>query len=80
MRLTVNVAGEVVQVQADPTRPLWNVMNQAFAAAGRLGEPWENWELRDSTGRFLDRKVVLSEFGLHPGVTLFLNMKAGIGG
>lgn len=79
-RLIVNVAGEPVTIQANPDKLLWVVMNQAFGAAGRTGEPWENWELRDDDGRLLDIEIKVRDFGWVPDTLLFLNMKAAIGG
>lgn len=79
VRLTVNVVGDLVEVDIDPDMLLWNVMNQAFSQTGRTGEAWENWEMRDSDGLLLDIKVKVRAFDWTPGTTLFLNTKAAIG-
>jgi hypothetical protein len=78
MRLTVNVSGSVVVIDANPGKQLWNAMNQAWGAAGLIGEAWENWGMRDSTGKLLDRKALVKDFEFGPDTIIFLSRKPGI--
>ena len=40
----------------------------------------DNWELRNVDGRVVDRAATLAESGIKDGATLYLSLKAGVGG
>jgi hypothetical protein len=80
MRLEINVHGAEVAVNAAPDKPLWRACSQAFPAAGIVGQPLENWEIRDQDGRLLDTDQQLSEFEFDDSTQLSLTPKAGVAG
>jgi hypothetical protein len=56
------------------------VIEHALHASGNSGQPVANWELRDAAGNVLDPNGKFEDYNLQSPVTLFLNLKAGIGG
>lgn len=80
IEFTVVVNGQPVQLTANLNAPLHTLIPQALEKSGNQGQPPENWELRDANGRPLDGQKKIGELGLAPGATLFLNLKAGVGG
>lgn len=80
MKLEINVQEALVTIDVAPDTPLWVAWNQAFGAAGRLGEPLENWEIRDEEGHLLDNRRTIGEFGFTDSTRLFLNLKPAVGG
>jgi Protein of Unknown function (DUF2604) len=78
--LAIIVNGQPTVVEANPKAPLRSVIGRALEQTGNLGQPAENWELRDAAGVELDLARKIEEFGFGPDVQLFLNLKAGIGG
>ncbi len=78
--LTVVVGGTPVQVEANPNAELRTVVNRALAESHNTGQPPENWELRDKDGNLLDVTKKVSAYHFAAGATLFLNLRAGIGG
>jgi hypothetical protein len=78
--LTVVVNGQPVMVQANTHEQLQALINQAFSKSGNQGQPVANWELRDGNGQILDSTKKLGDYGVVTGATLFLNLKAGVGG
>lgn len=76
--ITVVVNGQPTQVQADPHASVQSLIEPALRQTGNLaGQPPENWELRTADGRPLQAEDKVSEF---VGQTLFLNLRAGVGG
>lgn len=80
IEIVIVVNGEPTTVHVSPNSPLRTVIPKALEATGNTGQPPENWELRDPDGSLLDVSKKISSFGFPPGVRLFLNLKAGVGG
>ena len=78
--LVIVVNGQQVKVKANLEAPLRTAIEHALSLSGNSGQPVENWELRDGGGNVLDPSKKIEEFHFPAGVTLFLNLKAGIGG
>jgi hypothetical protein len=78
--LAVIVNGQPTMVSANENAPLHSIIGKALEQTGNLGQPAENWELRDAAGVELDGSRKIETFGFAPGVKLFLNLRAGIGG
>jgi hypothetical protein len=80
LELTVVVNGQPAEVSAEPHAPLFSIIPKALAQTGNVGQPPENWELRDVAGTLLDVNRTISSYGFTEETRLFLNLKAGIGG
>lgn len=78
--LTIVVNGEPVSVEANLNAPLNTVITKALAESGNVGQPPENWELKDEAGNVLDASKKIGDLGLASGVKLFLSLKAGAAG
>jgi Protein of Unknown function (DUF2604)/TUG ubiquitin-like domain len=78
--LNVVVNGQPTLVKANTEAPLNTVVEHALQQSGNSGQPISNWELRDSSGQILDLSRKVESYNLQSGATLFLNLKAGIGG
>lgn len=78
--LTIVVNGQPTTVDANRNAPLRTVIPQALSQTGNVGQPPENWELRDQAGNLLDVEAKIGSFGFADGTRLYLNLKAGIGG
>jgi hypothetical protein len=79
--IEVIVNGQPTVVEANVNAPLKTVIPKALDQTGNAaGQPPENWELRDVNGQLLDVAQKIETFGFAPGVRLFLNLKAGVGG
>ena len=78
IRVVVN--GQPTEVRAHVEAPLGSIIPKALEQTGNTGQPPDNWELRDAKGELLDVNKKIEEFHFPPDVTLFLNLKAGIGG
>jgi hypothetical protein len=80
IKLKVVVNGQPMEVTGNDNAPLRTVINKALEVSGNSGQPVENWELRDAGGQVLDPARKVSDFQFAAEVTLFLNLKAGVGG
>jgi hypothetical protein len=80
VQLAVIVNGQPTVVEANLNAPLETVIPRALEQTGNTGQPPENWELRDAQGTLLDTSKKIASFDFPPGVQLFLNLKAGVGG
>ncbi len=80
IEIRVVVNGQPTDVKANVEAPLETIVPKALQQTGNTGQPVENWELRDAKGELLDLKKKIEDFHFPPDVTLFLNLKAGIGG
>lgn len=80
LKLKVVVNGQPLEVTGNENAPLRTVINKALEVSGNSGQPVENWELRDASGQVLDPARKLSELQFAADVTVFLNLKAGVGG
>lgn len=78
--ITVVVNGEPTTIQANPNSPLHTLVEKALQATGNVGQPPENWEIRDAGGNILDVARKIESFDFPAGIKLFLSLKAGIGG
>ena len=78
--LTVVVNGQPTTVAANIHEPLHAIIPKALEQTGNMGQPPENWELRDEAGAPLDPAKKVADYHFSPGVRLFLNLKAGVGG
>lgn len=80
IELKIVVNGQPVDVEANLQAPLRTAIQEALRKSGNTGQPVENWELRDAGGQILDPTRKIGEFNFPAGTTLFLNLKAGVGG
>ena len=80
LSITVVVNGQPTVVDAVEGDPLGAIIPDALRQTGNLGQPPENWELRDADGTLLDRDKKIGDYGFSDKTRLFLNLKAGVGG
>lgn len=80
LQIAVIVNGQPVVVEANENAPLHTIIPKALEASGNIGQPPENWELRDASGELLPLDQKIKDFNFPPDVKLFLNLKAGVGG
>lgn len=80
IEIVVVVNGQQAPISANANAPLHTIIEKALHDTGNTGQGPENWELRDSNGTLLDVNAKIESFHFAPGVRLFLNLKAGIGG
>ena len=78
LTLIVVVGGTPEHVEVNVHSPLRTVI--PLALIHHPGQPPENWELRDATGNLLDLDRKIEDYHFAPETTLFLNLKAGVGG
>lgn len=78
--LTFVVNGQSVPVVADITWEFREAAAKALDESGNSGQPIENWEIRDGSGHIIDMGTKIFQSGIKEGTTLFLNLKAGVGG
>lgn len=78
--LAIIVNGRPTVVQANENAPLHSAIGKALEQTGNEGQPAENWEFKNAGGEILplDRKI--KDFGFSPNVTLYLDLKRGVGG
>jgi len=77
-QLTVVVNGVSVEVTRNSHAALQSVIGKALEETNNVGQPMQNWELRDAGGNILDPGSKIGD--LPPGAKLFLSLKAGVGG
>jgi Protein of Unknown function (DUF2604) len=75
--VTVVVNGQPTQVQAGPEAAVQSLIERALQQTGNAGQPPDNWELRNSQGQAIPLATKVADI---LGQTLFLNLKAGVGG
>lgn len=81
VRITVVVNGVPVEIELNENSPLGAVIERALTDTGNIGQQGaENWELRDEQGVLLDAGRKIESYGFGSAVTLFLSLKAGVGG
>ncbi len=78
--LVIVVNGDPTPVDANIHAPLRTIVARVLGSTGNVGQPPENWELRDQGGTLLELDRTIGDFGLTDGTRLFLNLKAGVGG
>jgi len=75
--ITVVVNGQPTQVEAPPEASVQSLIEPALTKTGNAGQPVANWELTDEAGQPVGPPKKVEDVA---GKTLFLNLKAGIGG
>jgi hypothetical protein len=80
LALTIVVNGQPTSVEANEEEPLGALIPRALEQTGNTGQPPDQWELRDVGGDVLNPSRKVESYGFAPGTTLFLNLRAGIGG
>lgn len=78
--LAVVVNGQQTEVEANENAPLRTVISKALEQTNNVGQPPENWELRDSSGNVLDLGKKIRDYRFPDNAKLFLSLKAGVGG
>ena len=78
--LLVLVSGEEVKVKAKPDDELLAVVTKALEKSENVGQPIENWEMRNEGGEILDLSRTVGSYALANGTLLSLTLKAGIAG
>ncbi|MBD9507922.1 DUF2604 domain-containing protein [Ensifer sp. ENS07] len=78
--LTFVVNGEPVSVEANVNAPLQTAIAKALEVSGNVGQPAENWELKNEDGTVFDPSKKIEDLGITGGQTLFLSLKAGAAG
>lgn len=78
--LVIVINGQPFEVEAEKKEPLRAVVARALEKSNNTGQPPENWELRDESGKLLDLAKKVSDFHFTDNTKLFLSLKAGIGG
>jgi hypothetical protein len=80
IEVVVVVSGVPRAAEINAHEPLRNLVRDVLKASGDAGRAIEDFELRTEDGRLLDLAAKAADVGLHSGVTLFLNPRAGAGG
>jgi hypothetical protein len=80
IEIVVVVNGHPALVRAHEDTHLRKIVEEALRETGNVGQPPENWELRNAAGMELDQSKTVRHYGLESGVKLFLNLHAGVGG
>jgi hypothetical protein len=78
--LTVVVNGQVIEVKVNQEAPLRTLIPEALKESGNVGQPPDNWELKDAEGRLLPLNKEIEEFHFKHDTKLFLSLKAGVAG
>jgi hypothetical protein len=78
--LSVVVNGTSTNVETNPNAALQSVIVKALAQTNNQGRPPGDWELKDLAGNVLDPNKKPRDYNLASGATLFLTLKAGVGG
>lgn len=79
-RFTIVVNGTPAEIDQNVNSPLRAVIERALSETGNVGQPPENWELRDEQGVLLEPDRKIGSYGFASTITLFLSLKAGVGG
>ena len=80
IEFTIIVNGQAVPVKAGLLDEIGEAVETALKESGNSGQPLKNWELRDDSGQVIDTGKKIGDSGIDEGTTLFLNLKAGVGG
>jgi hypothetical protein len=78
--IVVVVNGQPTEVIANIHAPLHTIIPEALQKSGNVGQPPENWELKDAASALLDLTKKIGEFGFTAATRLFLSLKAGVAG
>ena len=74
------VNGQAVPIKADLGWEYREAAEKALEGSGNSGQPIQNWELRDGAGNVVDMGTKIAQSDIKEGATLYLNLKAGVGG
>lgn len=55
-------------------------IEKLLKGTGNIGQASSEWEVRDSLGVIKNQNLILSDLNLQPNQTLYVNLKAGVGG
>ncbi|WP_286839996.1 MULTISPECIES: DUF2604 domain-containing protein [unclassified Acidiphilium] len=78
--LVVLVSGVEVKIKAQHDELLRRVAERALKKSENVGQPLENWDLRNEAGEILDLDRTVGSYHLKDGALLSLTLKAGIAG
>ncbi len=81
-RVIVNavVAGKGVLIEARENQTLAEIREEALKRTENVGQPPENWEIKDEQGNLLDPAKTLCDYHFGPEVTIYISLKAGAAG
>lgn len=77
--LSIVVAGNPTEVEANENAALQSVVEHALKQSGNVGQPADAYELKDERGNLLAMNLKVREV-LAGGVLMFLSLKAGAAG
>jgi hypothetical protein len=80
MIISFIVNGETTPISVDRHAPLFHGMRAALDASNNTARPLEDWELRDDSGRLLDRVTSAAENQVAEGAHVFITLRLGAGG
>ncbi|MCU1283311.1 MAG: hypothetical protein JWM53_6857 [bacterium] len=81
VHFTIVVNGTPAEIEQNVNSPLKALIERALKeTANDAGQPPENWELRDEQGVLLEPDRKIGSYGFTGAITLFLSLKAGVGG
>ena len=80
INLVVLVSGVEVKIKAQHDELLRKVAERALKKSENVGQPLENWDLRNEAGEILDLDRTVGSYHLKDGALLSLTLKAGIAG
>lgn len=78
--ITVVVASTPTEVTRNENAPLGSIVEKALQQTNNVGQPPENWDIKDKAGNILDPHKKIADYHFPDDVVLFLSLKAGIGG
>ena len=80
MDLNVIVSGRECRIGVTSRRrEVGLVAKKALVAAGYPHDLIDEWEMRDVDGRLLEYAVLLTDYDIRRGQTLYLSPRAGVG-
>lgn len=76
----VVVTGQPTEIEARREQTLGSLVGQALEQTGNVGQPADNWEMKDLEGNVLDLNRTIGSLCAEGELTLFLSLKAGAAG
>jgi hypothetical protein len=80
VEITAVVAGKGVLIEARKDQTLADVRDEALKRTDNVGQPPENWEIKDEAGHVLNPATTVGDCHFGPQVTLYITLKAGAAG
>lgn len=80
IQLTIVVSGQPVGVTVNIHQTIEQLIHESLNRSGNKGQPPSEWELRTTEGALIGSGLTVASAGLLPGMTLYLNPRAGAGG